>query len=196
MAISVTAVSVVPSAELARSDKPLVDVVTRAAPWFPARVYTAIALFAVTNTALLNFIMGSRMAYGMARQGLLPRALGRVHATRRTPWVAILALLVVVLALALVGNISSLARATSVLLLLVFAVVNASLIILKRRPDEPRGAFEIPAVIPALGVIVCAVMLVHAERAELLIAGVMLAGIAALYLVLAPRGEAVAGIGD
>jgi len=120
IAVSVTAVSVLPHAELAASEQPLVDVVRRAAPWFPPVAFSFISLFAITNTALLNYIMGSRMVYGMARQGLVPRALGNVHPTRRTPHIAVLALMAVVTVLAFVGDISSLARATSVLLLGVF----------------------------------------------------------------------------
>jgi len=35
-------------------------------------------------------IMASRLVYGMSREGIVPRLLGRVHPGRRTPWVAIL----------------------------------------------------------------------------------------------------------
>jgi len=51
--------------------------------------------------------MGSRVIYGMARQGFVPRVLGRVHPARRTPHLAILALLLIVLALALSGAASA-----------------------------------------------------------------------------------------
>jgi amino acid transporter len=116
-------------------------------------------MFAVVNTALLNYIMGSRLAYGMARQGLLPAVLGRVHPKRRTPHVAILALLVIVLVLVSVGDIGSLARATSLLLLMSFMVVNVALVVLKRRAGEPAGGFEVPVIVPALGAMVCAAMI-------------------------------------
>lgn len=197
IAVSVTAISVVPFAALAASGQPLVEVVRQAAPWLPTAVFSLIALFAITNTALVNYIMGSRLVYGMARQGFVPRALGAVHPTRRTPHVAILVLMVIVLALALSGDISQLASATSVLLLSVFVIVNASLIILKRRPDEPRGAFEIPTFVPAGGILVCLAMLAHAKPEALLTAGILLLGIAVLYLIVRPRAltdEAVAGM--
>jgi basic amino acid/polyamine antiporter, APA family len=76
MTISLIAVSVVPASDLANSNQPLVDVVAKAAPWFPTSVYSIIAMFAVANTALLNFVIGSRLLYGMSRQGLLPKILG------------------------------------------------------------------------------------------------------------------------
>jgi basic amino acid/polyamine antiporter, APA family len=187
IAVSLTAVSVVPHAELAASHQPLVEVVKRVAPWFPSRAFSFIALFAITNTALLNYIMGSRLVYGLARQGLVPGRLGAVHPHRHTPHVAIFTLSAIVLVLALSGNIAQLASATSVLLLGVFIIVNASLIMLKRRSDEPRGFFEVPVIVPALGIIVCAVILWHAKPAALLTALVLLAGIACLYLVMRPQ---------
>lgn len=187
IAVSLTAVSVVPHAQLAASGEPLVEVVRRAAPWFPTSAFSFIALFAITNTGLLNYIMGSRLVYGLARQGLVPRALGAVHPTRRTPHRAIFALLVIVLALALSGNVGQLASATSVLLLIVFIVVNAALIVLQRRPGEARGQFEIPAIIPAAGIVTCAVILYHAQRAAMLTSLALLGGIALLFLVMRPK---------
>ncbi|MGI8605273.1 MAG: APC family permease [Verrucomicrobiales bacterium] len=187
IAVAITAVSVVPHADLAASGQPLVEVVRRAAPWFPSGAFSFIALFAIVNTGLLNYIMGSRLVYGLARQGLVPRALGAVHPRRRTPHIAIFALMVIVFLLALLGNIAQLASATSVLLLGAFIFVNASLIWLKRRPDEPRGRFEVPSIVPAGGILMCTVILCHAKPAALLTALALLAGIALLYLVMRPK---------
>jgi basic amino acid/polyamine antiporter, APA family len=185
--VSVTAISVVPHAELAASKEPLVEVVRRAAPGFPTALFSAISLFAITNTALLNFIMGSRLIYGMSRQGLLPRALGAVHSVRRTPHVAILTLLGLVLVLVSLGDVSRLARSTSVLLLTVFIGVNLSLIVVKNKPGEPRGAFEVPMWVPAGGILVCLAMLLNAKWEELRLALFLLGGITVLYFAARPR---------
>ena len=123
-------------------------------------MFTGITLFAVANTALVNYVTASRLIYGMAHQGLLPLRLGDVHAERRTPHIAILALFLVAMPLALFGTIAELAAATVLLLLLVFAVVNAALFVLKRRPGEKHGYFEIPLAVPALGALVCLVLVV------------------------------------
>ena len=132
---------------MASSDlSPLARVTGKAAaPWLPPRTFDFITLFAVANTVLINYIMGSRLLYGMARQGLLPAVLGRVHRTRHTPHVAILTLLAVVLVLAVSGGedaVKQLASATALLLLCSFMVVNTALIVLKLRPGEPRGRFR------------------------------------------------------
>jgi len=183
LAVSISAVSVVPHRELAESKKPLVEVVLRAWPAFPPLVFGLIALFAITNTGLLNYIMGSRLVYGMARQGLLPQWLGAVHPRRRTPHRAIFTLMVIVAVLALVGDIAVLASATSALLLCVFVVINAALVVLRRRPGEPLGRFEVPVVVPIGGIVVCLLLLTQVRLHALLIAGALLAGIAGLYFV-------------
>jgi basic amino acid/polyamine antiporter, APA family len=161
MAVAVTAVSVMPWQALAASKAPLMDVAKAAAPWFHNidSVYLVITLFAIGNTALLNYIMGSRLLYGMSRQRLLPAILGRVHPTRRTPHIAILVLFGIVTALILSGSVKQLAESTVLLLLMVFSVVNVSLLLLKLRKDEPKGSFEVPMVIPALGALVCLVLI-------------------------------------
>jgi amino acid transporter len=191
MAVAITAVSVVPWAELAEAPGPITEVVRRAAPVLPPIVFTAITLFAVANTALVNYVTASRLIYGMAQQGLLPARFGSVHAGRRTPHVAIVVLLLVVVPLALIGTIADLAAATVLLLLAVFAVVNGALFVLKRRPGEPRGYFEISPLVPALGVLVCLILVgvrvVTGDVGAPLIAGVLLLGSAGIYALLRPR---------
>ena len=193
--VSIAAVSVVPYTELADTQKgaPLAQIIKVAAPWLPHQIYTGITLFAVANTALINFIMGSRLVYGMAKQGLLPSRLGAVNRSRRTPHVAILVLAAIVSILAFSGDIAELASATSLLLLLVFALMNAALIVLKFRKSEPRGQFEIPVFIPFLGCFVCAALIVSrlgsaaAGTRAPLIAMLLLGTIAVLYFVMRPR---------
>jgi amino acid transporter len=159
IAVAITAVSVVPYGELAKAASPLTAVVSKAAPNFPAWVFTFITVFAVANTALVNYVTASRLVYGMSRQGLLPSLLGRVHATTKTPHYAILILFVVLAGLALWGTIGNLAAATVLLLLTVFCVVNAALVVLQRRKGEKPGKFEVPAFVPALGAIACVILI-------------------------------------
>ena len=196
IAIAVTAVSVVPWAELAAAPGPITEVVRRAAPLIPPIVFTGITLFAVANTALVNYVTASRLIYGMAHQGLLPLRFGDVHAERRTPHVAILALFLVALPLALFGTIAELAAATVLLLLLVFAVVNAALFVLKRRPGEKHGYFEIPAAVPALGALVCLVLVAvrvgTGDWRAPAIAGVLLLSSVLIYAAVRPKAAPAA----
>lgn len=195
--VAVTAVSVIPYEQFAQRDlSPLARISQAAAPWLHPRTFDFVTLFAVSNTVLINYIMGSRLLYGMARQGLMPAVLGRIHATRHTPHVAILVLLAIVLVLAMSGGadaVKQLADATALLLLCSFIVVDTSLIVLKRRPAEPPGGFEVPIVVPALGVLVNAAMIVAritsttAGGRAVAIAGVIVGGIVILYFIVRPR---------
>ena len=187
-AVAITAVSVVPWQELAEAPGPITEVVSRAAPAIPPLLFTGITLFAVANTGLVNFVTASRLLYGMGRQGLLPRILSTVHHRRRTPHVAILALLLLLVPLALSGTIAELASATVLLLLTVFAVVNGALFVLKGRKGEEPGRFEIPRFIPALGVVVCvgliAVRVSTGDWRAPAIAGGLLLGCLVIYVAM------------
>ena len=188
LSVAITAVSVVPWRELADSGAPLADVMARAAPWFPNWLFVVITIFAVANTVLINYVTASRLIYGMARDQGLPRPLGRVHPVRRTPHVAVVFVLGVVLALVFIGGVEELAEATVLLLLLVFALVNFALVILKLRPAEPKGGFDIPVVIPIGGGLSCLGFLIAGLSASgwaapLIATGLL--GVVALYYFLA-----------
>ena len=87
--IAFIASMVVPTGQLADSDVALLEVVRQGFPAFPAWLFAIIACIAVTNTCLVALITNSRIMYGMAREGVVPRIFARTHQSRRTPWVAI-----------------------------------------------------------------------------------------------------------
>jgi APA family basic amino acid/polyamine antiporter len=191
VAVAITAVSVVPWQELAAAPAPLAEVMDRAAPAIPAVIFTGITLFAVGNTALVNYVTSSRMVYGMARQGLLPKALSKVHDQTQTPHFATTALLVLLVPLAFFGSIAELASATVLLLLVVFAIVNCALFVLQARAGEAKGKFEVPRWVPALGTLVCialiAVRVSTGDWRAPVLAGAMLVGIVVLHMLMRRR---------
>lgn len=188
--VSVVAVSVVPAAELGVSNKPLVDVVTRAWPWFPPQAFSVIAMFAVANTALLNFVMGSRLLYGLSKLGLLPKVLGKVHGRTHTPSVAVFTVGGVLLVLAYVGEVTTLARATSVFILIVFLSMHASLIYFQRK-ETKRHPWHIPYFVPVLGILGAVAMLSQVKAGDAAIAGTMLVLIVLLFLIRRPTAEQI-----
>ncbi|MCM8794570.1 MAG: amino acid permease [Candidatus Omnitrophica bacterium] len=182
--IAFLAVRVVPPAELAASGAPLLEVVRTAAPAVPAGLFTLVAVFAVSNTALLNFIMGSRLIYGMAQEKLLPAWLGAVHPRRRTPHIAILVILAAVIGMALSGTLVHLAGTTSTLILGVFFVVNGSLLLVKRRHSGFQG-FQVPMAVPAMGAVTSLGLMAFLPRVSL--KGTLLLIGAGLAIVLIRR---------
>lgn len=184
MLIAITAVSVVHWEVLANAPAPLGAVMERAAPWIPAVVYTVITIFAVANTALINFVMGSRLIFGMSRQGLLPRVLARIHPTRSTPHIAALAIFVVASVLLLLGDVTQLASAAVILLLGVFTLMNIAQIVLATRPGEPRAPVKLPMIVPLLGGLICLVLLVVRAVTGEAVAPLIAAGLLGLIVVL------------
>jgi amino acid transporter len=157
--VAIIAVALVPIGTLESSETPLVEVVKAGAPGLPIEdILPFISMFAVSNTALINMLMASRLIYGMARQHVLPPVLGAVHPKRFTPWVAIVfttliafGLILYVTAFANSSAISVLGGTTSLLLLAVFAVVNIAVLVLRRDVQEAGGHFKTPTVLPVIG---------------------------------------------
>nr|WP_221349330.1 APC family permease [Streptomyces sp. REN17] len=183
--VGAAAAAAVPTGKLAESSGPLLEVV-RAAGGVPTEVFSAIALVAVANGALLTGIMSSRLAYGMARDGLLPGFLTKVLPGRRTPWAAIAATTVLSLLLALTGDVATLASTLVLLLLVVFFFVNTALLVL-RRDAVAHDHFKAPTVVPVLGAVSCVVLATQIERDVWLRGLLLLAVGAALGVVAAVR---------
>ncbi|MDQ1111589.1 APA family basic amino acid/polyamine antiporter [Microbacterium testaceum] len=177
-----------PPDELSASSGPLLSVVEASGVAIPSWLFSLIALIAVANGALLTMIMASRLTYGMAEQGLLPRALARVLPRRRTPWVAILATSLVAMLLTLVGDLSLLAETVVLLLLFVFLSANVSVLVLRRdRVDHPH--FRVWTFVPVLGIASC-VLLLSQQSLTVWIFGVILLAVGVVLFFLARWGRA------
>ncbi|MEU1330384.1 APC family permease [Streptomyces sp. NPDC005865] len=147
----------VDSKTLEGSSGPLLEVVKAGGVDFPHKLFALIALFAVTNSALINIMMASRLCYGMANERILPRAMGRVLPRRRTPIVGIVFVSLLAIGLVSTGEIEGLGDTTAFLLLCVFAVVNVAVLVLRRDPVEHRH-FRAPTVVPVLGAITALIL--------------------------------------
>ena len=175
VAVTLIASMVVPTATLAGSSAPLLEVTSVGPLAVPDRLFSAIALFALANGALINLIMASRLTYGMAREGVLPEGLGRVLPNRLTPWSAI-AFTATLAALILVsGDVGDLAETTVLLLLGVFATVNVAVLVVRRRDPEQGDWFRAPTAMPILGVIASIGLMTTKDAETFARAGVLLA---------------------
>lgn len=148
--LALVAVSAVAPEKLAASGAPLAELYRQLTGREPVLI-AAISIFAILNGALIQIIMASRVLYGLAGQGLLPRLIGRVHARTLTPLPATALVAVAVLVLALGFPIEGLAAATSSITLLIFASVNLALWRLKGRAPSPPGCFRVPRWVPLAG---------------------------------------------
>jgi amino acid transporter len=154
--VSISSITLVPPEQLGEGETPLLKVVQAGAPNFPLWIFGFITMFAVANSALINMLMASRLVYGMSREHVLPRVLGKVHATRRTPYVAIgFTTLLAFALITFVGGVPALGGTTALLLLCVFTVVNITVLVL-RRDTVGHQHFRTPTVLPIVGALACA----------------------------------------
>lgn len=151
LAVALVATLGAPAASLAQSEAPLAFLYERFTGGSGA-LLSGIALMAVVNGALIQIVMAARVLYGMSRNGQAPRLFGRIHPRTRTPLVATLCVAAFVAAVTLAFPIEALARFTSLIVLVVFAAVNAALMLLKRRERGiARSGLSFPRWVPVAG---------------------------------------------
>ncbi|MCK4706039.1 MAG: amino acid permease [Gammaproteobacteria bacterium] len=149
-AVAIVAVLLVDPQQLALSEAPLADVYTAATGKAPV-VISLIGMFAVVNGALIQLIMASRLLYGMGHRGWLPIWFSKIYSPTRTPINSTLVVAALILFFAILLPIVTLAEMTSVLILIVFALVNLALIKIKQKHPQPEGVRVFSVWVPRLG---------------------------------------------
>jgi len=150
--VSLATVRSVPRDVLAGSERPLA-LVWEAGTGTSAAFLSAVAVAATLNGILAQIVMASRVLYGLGRRSGWLAVFHEAHPRFGTPVRATLLCGAGVVAAALLLPVATLAGLTSQALLLVFALVNASLIGAKRKaPDAP---FRVAAYVPWLGLVGC-----------------------------------------
>ncbi|MEP3277486.1 MAG: APC family permease [Stappiaceae bacterium] len=142
----------VPLDALAASSAPLA-LVFEAAPETIRQLFSVIAIVATINGVLIQMIMASRVLYGLADRGHLPAPLARVSRRTRTPIVATVSVVLMIVLLSQILPIEALAEHTSQIVLLVFILVNSALIRLKLSGSEAKDCFRVPFLVPVLGLL-------------------------------------------
>jgi APA family basic amino acid/polyamine antiporter len=169
VAVAIASVSVLGAGTLAASPRPLADVMAHVLGDRGATVVAAIAVLTTTNTTLLALTAASRVMYGMAQRGAMPRSFAVVHPRRRTPIRTILAVTGTAIVFAGLGEFRMIAAVTDFAVYVVFLAVNATVIILRRtRPEVPRPfavgwtVRGVP-ILPVLGLVSVALMMTQLE---------------------------------
>ena len=142
--VAISVVSVIDFNLLAESTSPLADVVSVAWSSDAFIIFSIVALFATGNTVLLILMAASRIVYGMADSGALPKPLAYVNASRKTPFGAIAVVGVLTIAFFLLGEIEVVANLTNFTIFATFLVINAALIKLRYDKRDIVRPFRVP----------------------------------------------------
>jgi APA family basic amino acid/polyamine antiporter len=105
----------------------------------------------------------TRVGFAMARDGLLPRGLAKVHPRFGTPYIFTAITGVAVAAIAGFVPLTTLAELVNIGTLFAFILVSVGVVILRRtRPDLPR-VFRVPAapVVATLAVLLCVYLMLN-----------------------------------
>jgi APA family basic amino acid/polyamine antiporter len=124
-----------------------------------AQPLIAVGALVAQTTALLAFQLAqARIFFAMARDGMLPAALGRIHPRHNTPYVATWAAGLLVALGTLLFNMDSMLDLTDIGTLLIFCVTNAAVPQLRRTLAAAPRPFKVPCgpyVVPLLGAASC-----------------------------------------
>lgn len=159
--VSIIAVASIGAAALAASNTPVAAMV-EGHGWYSTTGLGLVSLLTGLNGALVQIIMASRVVYGMARQqdAPAPAWLAKVNPKTRTPMRATGLITAVILVLAVLFPLTTLARVTSAIILVVFGALNIALWVVKRRnPDRDGEGLRLPLWLPVVGALSAALVL-------------------------------------
>jgi len=154
MLIMTAAVLAIPPEQLALEKAPLVALYQHFSQ-DQSIIIGVIGMFAIINGALIQTIMASRVLYGLSSRGHIHSSLSQVHHVTRTPLIATLLVGSLIFTFAIFGKLATLAETTSMIMLVIFSLINLSLLRIKmRETHRPEGIFSIPFWLPVLGFLV------------------------------------------
>lgn len=157
--VSLVAICSVPTEQLANSNTPLAEMV-QGSGWFSQTGIGIVSLLTGVNGALVQVVMASRVGYGLAQRGQAPHWLAKIHPKTQTPLRATGLATSLILLFAIFLPLTTLAKFTSAIIMLVFALVNLALWRIKRRDPDPHGVGpRLPRFVPLAGFILCALTL-------------------------------------
>ena len=183
---------VVPWPELSRT-APLTQATQVAFPGGLAGVAVTVvtlgALLATASSANASILASARINFAMGRDRIVTNWLNEIHPSYATPYRSIVltgAMIVVFIAL-LGQDIEVLAKAASVLHLVVYALMNAALVVFRETDPDYDPAFRVPLYpfTPILGIVLSIGLLAFVGQRELLLSGVFVVGAVLWYFLYA-----------
>jgi len=177
--VGLAAVSVVSWSDLATSKAPLALVAQQVFGERSFLILSVIALFSTFNTSLAMLLSGSRLVYGMAEQKGLPHIFSKISVYTKTPWVAIISVVLASLIFLFIGDVAVVANLTNFTIFVVFIMVNATVIYLRYKKPTNIG-FKTPGsigklpVFPVLGLVSTLFLLFNVSIQVLIMGAVLL----------------------
>ncbi len=142
--VSLASIRIVGWEQLAESSAPLAFVAEQRLGEQGHFILSIIALFATASTILITLVAGARIFYGMARDGSLPSKLGLIHKKTKTPWIAVILILVTAIGFSFIGDIVIVANIVVFAVVVTFAMINLAVILLRYVKPEQERPYKVP----------------------------------------------------
>lgn len=141
---SIQIVSVGTLATLAHSEKPLADAAQQFMGSFGGSLITLGAIISIVGALNAILLVGSRLLFALADEGQLPRKLSFVHEKYRTPTIALFIFTAISLIIAVTGSFIYAITITAIIRTVMYALVCAALIKLRKKDNGEKAAYQIP----------------------------------------------------
>jgi len=190
--VSLSVVRVVNWEDLGRSVAPLADVAKTSLGSSGGLTLTIIALFATASTVLITLVAGARILYGMSKSGSLPLFLSKVHSKTKTPWIAVIGILITGIGFAFIGDIVIVASIVVFAVVITFAMINISVILLRYREPDLERSFRVPInigkfpILPLIGLGVTVFMAFQFDL-PVILSGLGIIGTGILFYIIYTR---------
>ncbi len=194
--VSLSVVRILNWEELAASSAPLADVAYGVLGNNGSITLSLIALFATASTVLITIVAGARILYGMSKSNSLPRHLSKIHSKTKTPWIAVIVILVTSVGFAFVGDIVIIANITVFAVVITFAVINLAVIVMRYTEPKLERPFRVPInigkfpVLPLIGLGTTVYMALQFDI-EIMLVGVGIIGIGAIFYFILRRNKKI-----
>lgn len=166
--VAICAVSVIPYEQLGASESPLADIASKSFGNAGIIIISVIALFATSNTILSNMIGSSRVLLSMSSETKILKPFAAVSPKRKTPIRALIVVLVITAAFALIGDIETIARISTLFIFIAFILINLCVVVLRVKDKNLKRPYRIPLNIKnipipsVLGIILTSILLGYA----------------------------------
>ena len=161
-------------------------------------IVTLGALLATASSANASILASARINFAMGRDRIVTNWLNEIHPSYATPYRSILVTggVIIVFIAALGRDIEVLAKAASVLHLVVYALMNAALMVFRETDPEYDPAFRVPfyPITPILGIGLSLGLLAFVGQQELLLSAVFVVGAVVWYVAYARNNTTRQGL--
>ncbi|TAL48358.1 amino acid permease [archaeon] len=131
--------------DLANSNSPLTDVISRVLGPEMSFIVLLAALSATSSGVLGIIVAGSRLLYGLGKQKLVPEHFSKVFPRLRTPYIAIMGISAASIFFVLImDSLTQVALLANLMTLFTFLLVNISIIALRVRNPKLHRHFKVP----------------------------------------------------